>query len=159
MLSPCRSTAWKVSNAVASCSYTSSARTLTAIAAKPHNQRQGNGYGDFVKRLSARQERTEGRGSSWKDKRGGNTPISLTVKGLKPYEVAARVNELVEENKLDHAITMVASLPLDAVNVVVWNTLISTAIRAARYKLAFELYYDVRLTTPSPQSLLKLFFR
>ncbi|KIM29425.1 hypothetical protein M408DRAFT_328697 [Serendipita vermifera MAFF 305830] len=155
MLSPCRSTAWKVSNAVASCSYTSSARILAATAAKPQNQRRGHEYADFVKRLSARQERLEGSRattSDRRDKRNGNTPFSLTVKGLKPYEVAARADVLVQENKLDHAITMVENLPLDAVNVVVWNTLISAAIKEERYKLAFELYYDMKRRHVQPNT-------
>ena len=154
MLSPCRSTAWRVSNAVASCSYSSSTRALAATATRPQNERRRNGYGDFVKRLSARQEHVEEKNSSIK---GGNTPISLTVKGLKPYEVAARVNILVHENKLEHAITMVENLPLDTVNVVVWNTLISAAIKATRYKLAFELYYDVSSMSLPPLGVSDLF--
>ncbi|PVF99938.1 hypothetical protein CPB86DRAFT_783056 [Serendipita vermifera] len=36
------------------------------------------------------------------------------------------------------------NLPLDAVNVVVWNVLIASAIKEARYKLAFELYYNMK---------------
>jgi hypothetical protein len=168
MLSPCRSTAWRVSNAVASCSYTP-ARALAATAAEPRyyyhskdTERRRNGYGDFVKRLSARHEYVGGEGgkrSNRRDRKDGNTPISLTVKGLKPYEVASRVNILLQEDKLDHAVTMVENLPLDSVNVVVWNTLITAAIQAARYKLAFELYYDVSSAFLSRFCLLKPLLR
>jgi hypothetical protein len=155
MLSPCRSTAWRVSNAVASCSYTPT-RALAATAAETrqyrsnYTERQRNGYGDFIKRLSARHEHAREEGGKRSNRKDGNTPISLTVKGLRPYEVASRVNILLEENKLDHAVTMVENLPLDTVNVVVWNTLITAAIQAARYKLAFELYYDVSSAFHSP---------
>ena len=123
-------------------------RRLAAAAVEPRThsketERRRNGYSDFVKRLSVRSKYMENEGGRHSGRKTGNTPISLTVKGLKPYEVVARVNILLEENKLDHAVTMVENLPFDAINVVVWNTLISAAIKAARYKLAFELYYDV----------------
>jgi hypothetical protein len=142
---------------------------LAATTAEPRyhhrskdTDRRRNGYGDFVKRLSARNEHVEETGgtrSNWRDKKDGNTPLSLTVKGLRPYEVAARVNILLGENKLDHAVTMVENLPLDSVNVVVWNTLITAAIQAARYKLAFELYYDVSPLFHYSFCLPKLMFR
>ncbi len=40
---------------------------------------------------------------------------------------------------------MVENLPISAQNVVVWNILIAAAIKSNRFKLAFELYYDVCL--------------
>ncbi|KAG8787182.1 hypothetical protein FRC16_001585 [Serendipita sp. 398] len=47
---------------------------------------------------------------------------------------------------------MVEKLPLDCVNVIVWNVLIAAAIKAARYKLAFELYYDMKRRHIQPNS-------
>jgi hypothetical protein len=102
--------------------------------------------------LSQRNEIAEddvGQRRSWSERKSGigskNSPLQLTVRGLKPFEVVERVNVLLNEGRLDAAISMVENLPADTVNVVVWNCLISAAIKGARYKLAFELYYDVSI--------------
>jgi hypothetical protein len=143
MISTCRSSARIASNAIPSCSYITQRTVWSATKRQTRPDRVDNGYGDFVNRLKARQSEKDHEDGSTTGLRRRRAPLTVTVKGLKPHDVIERVNVLLAEGKLDHAITMVESLPLDAINVVVWNVLISEAIKAERHKLAFELYYDV----------------
>lgn len=146
MFSTCRSSTRIASNAIPSCSYLTqrAQRSVSSVVKHQVNPRgSDNGYSDFVNRLRDRQKISQANDGSQKGSKNYRSPLTLTVRGLKPYEVVERVNVLLAENKLDHAITMVESLPLDAINVVVWNVLIAEAIKANRPKLAFELYYDV----------------
>ena len=50
---------------------------------------------------------------------------------------------MAARDMLDDAVALVKNAPLDAQNVVVWNTAISAAGKVGRYKLAYSLYTDV----------------
>ncbi|KAI0776054.1 hypothetical protein BD413DRAFT_469635 [Trametes elegans] len=63
---------------------------------------------------------------------------------LKPSTVSTIVNGMCAEQRLDAAIDYVQSLPLDAQNAPVWNTLIAHAGTAGRYRLAYQLYIDMK---------------
>lgn len=45
---------------------------------------------------------------------------------------------------MDEAVDMLKNAPLDAQNIKVWNAMITSAFKARRYKLAWELFVDVR---------------
>ncbi len=67
---------------------------------------------------------------------------------LKPYQVSARVHKMCGEGNIEDAVKYVQSMPLDALNIVVWNTLISQAGHVKRFRLAHEVYTDVSCFTP-----------
>lgn len=148
----------RVSNSIASCSYTSTRSFAAARVKERANStptRSTPRQSDFLTRLKAHQVAQDAgkvQSSNSEDRNRQNTSRTLTVKGLKPIEVVQRINALLREEKLDHAITMVENLPLDAVNVVVWNVLIQAAIKQARYKLAFELFYDMKRRHVKPNT-------
>ncbi|KAG8796976.1 hypothetical protein FRC17_007894, partial [Serendipita sp. 399] len=155
MLPSCRSTTRIASNAIANHPSVPK-RTYAAVKYHVQSPRKETGFKDFVQRLSARNKEMEREERHFRTQNGiksaENTPLRLTVKGLKPFEVVRRINALLDEGRLDHAISMVEKLPLDCVNVVIWNVLIAAAIKAARYKLAFELYYDMKRRHVQPNS-------
>lgn len=62
---------------------------------------------------------------------------------LRPSILSARVKRLCDAGALEPSITMVQNAPLDAQNTIVWNTLISEALKVKRYAVAYKLYTDV----------------
>lgn len=69
---------------------------------------------------------------------GSRTPL------LTPHMLGRRLMRMCTDGNLDEAVTYLQSMPLDAQNVQVWTILISGALRAERYQLAYRLYIDVR---------------
>ena len=63
---------------------------------------------------------------------------------LRPSVLSERIKKLAEQGKLDDAVTMLKNAPLDAQNTIVWNTIIAQCMQARHYKLAWQLYNDVR---------------
>ncbi|KAH9938590.1 uncharacterized protein B0H18DRAFT_967898 [Fomitopsis serialis] len=63
---------------------------------------------------------------------------------LRPYALSSRLQQLCREGKLDDAITHLQSMPLDAQNEAVWNTMIQAALRKERYQLSYRLYIDMK---------------
>lgn len=55
---------------------------------------------------------------------------------------------MCKEGNIEDAVKYVQSMPLDALNIVVWNTLISQAGHVKRFRLAHEVYTDVSCFTP-----------
>ena len=64
-------------------------------------------------------------------------------KPLDPYILAKRIRRLCEEGKVDDAVTYLKNAPRDAMNTVVWNTMLWEAMKASRFQLAYSLYVDV----------------
>jgi hypothetical protein len=69
------------------------------------------------------------------------------MKLLEPHTLSARLQKLCSKNQIDTAVSMLKNSPLDAQNAPVWNTLIWEAMKARRFKVAYELYIDVSSTT------------
>lgn len=67
---------------------------------------------------------------------------------LKPHQVSGRVHKMCEQGDIEDAVKYVQSMPLDALNNVVWNTLISQAGHVKRFRLAHEVYTDVSCFKP-----------
>ncbi|TDL29887.1 hypothetical protein BD410DRAFT_685341, partial [Rickenella mellea] len=63
---------------------------------------------------------------------------------LRPAVLSERLKVLSDAGKLDEAVSMLESSPLDAQNARVWNTLMSEAMKVERYRLAYDLYTDMK---------------
>lgn len=82
------------------------------------------------------------RSNAAKSRRAGED--SDTKPMLRPSVLSERIKKLAEQGKLDDAVTMLKNAPLDAQNTIVWNTIIAQCMQARHYKLAWQLYNDVR---------------
>ncbi|XP_006460094.1 hypothetical protein AGABI2DRAFT_202788 [Agaricus bisporus var. bisporus H97] len=69
---------------------------------------------------------------------------------LEPHVLSQRLRKLCERGKLDEAVSLLKTSPLDAQNTPVWNTLIWEALKARRYKVAYSLYVDMKRRGHSP---------
>nr|GAT59418.1 predicted protein [Mycena chlorophos] len=67
-----------------------------------------------------------------------------TLHPLEPHTLSARLKKLADKNQLDLAVSMLKNAPLAAQNTPVWNTLIWECAKARRYKLAYELFVDMK---------------
>lgn len=67
-----------------------------------------------------------------------------TKRLLSPYTLAGRLRALCDKGAMDDAVEMLKNTPLDAQNIKVWNAMITSAFVARRYRLAWELFVDVR---------------
>jgi hypothetical protein len=65
---------------------------------------------------------------------------------LEPHVLSARLKKLCETDQVDSAVTYLKGAPLDAQSTPVWNTLIWQCMKARRFKLAYQLFVDVRHT-------------
>jgi hypothetical protein len=136
-------------NAVASCSYipahqasTLAARKRAPLPLSPTKSGADEGTERRSSTLTGRLMSLQ----NWDGRRGrgrGPPPSAVFVRPLKPYDVASRVKQLIEEDRLEYAIEMVNNLPSQAQDVVVWNLLIAEAMTKQRYTRGFEIYYDV----------------
>ncbi|KAJ3769509.1 pentatricopeptide repeat-containing protein [Lentinula raphanica] len=63
---------------------------------------------------------------------------------LEPHILSARLKKLCDGGQIDTAVAMLKNSPLDAQNVPVWNTLIWECLKAERFRLAYELYTDMK---------------
>lgn len=77
-----------------------------------------------------------------KEKSTDKKPESVLVL-LRPPALSARVTAASKAGLIDEAVALVENAPLDAQNVVVWNTLLSAVMVHRKYKLAYSLYVDV----------------
>lgn len=64
-------------------------------------------------------------------------------KPMDPYILAKRIRRICEEGKVDEAVTYLKNAPRDAMNTVVWNTMLWEALKVSRFQLAYSLYVDV----------------
>lgn len=78
---------------------------------------------------------------------------------LDPYVLAKRLRSLCEEGKVDDAVDMLKNSPRDAMNAVVWNTIIWEALKRQRFQLAYKLYVDVGVLLPSQNQILTMLLR
>ncbi|KAJ6485005.1 pentatricopeptide repeat-containing protein [Mycena vitilis] len=70
---------------------------------------------------------------------------SSTMRLLEPHVLSERLKKLAEKNnQLDTAVAMLKNAPLAAQNTAVWNTLIWECMKAKRFKLAYELFIDMK---------------
>ncbi|KAI0650675.1 hypothetical protein C8Q79DRAFT_899998 [Trametes meyenii] len=65
-------------------------------------------------------------------------------KRLRPHEVSQRITKLCQDGKVDEAVEYLQNLPLDAQNTTNWNTLIYHASNAHRFRLAHQIYLDMK---------------
>ncbi|PFH52719.1 hypothetical protein AMATHDRAFT_139360 [Amanita thiersii Skay4041] len=77
------------------------------------------------------------------------TPAT-NMKLLEPHVLSARLKKLCDENKIDAAFSMLKNSPLGSQNTPVWNTLIWEVMKAKRYKLAYQLYVDMKRRGHTP---------
>lgn len=63
---------------------------------------------------------------------------------LEPHILSGRLKKLCDGAQVDTAVAMLKNSPLGAQNVPVWNTLIWECLKAERFRLAHDLYIDVR---------------
>ncbi|KAI0750872.1 hypothetical protein C8Q80DRAFT_1099970 [Daedaleopsis nitida] len=71
---------------------------------------------------------------------------------LKPHVLSSRLTKLWSEDKQDEAVDMLQKMPLDAQNVVVWNTIITLAGRSNRHQLAWSLFIEMKRRGFKPNS-------
>ncbi|KAF7301670.1 hypothetical protein MIND_00732500 [Mycena indigotica] len=67
-----------------------------------------------------------------------------TLHPLEPHVLSGRLKKLADKNQLDVAVSMLKNAPLAAQNTPVWNTLIWECSKARRFKLAYELFTDMK---------------
>ncbi|KAI0335530.1 hypothetical protein GY45DRAFT_808189 [Cubamyces sp. BRFM 1775] len=63
---------------------------------------------------------------------------------LQPYVLSRRLTTMCREGKLDEAYEYLQSLPVDAQNVSVWNTMISQAGGVQRFRLMYQIYTEMK---------------
>lgn len=64
---------------------------------------------------------------------------------LDPFVLAKRLRHLSNSERLDEALDILYKSPRDAVNVVVWNTMISCCLTRHQVSKVFRLYYEVSM--------------
>ncbi|KAJ7700086.1 hypothetical protein B0H17DRAFT_926007 [Mycena rosella] len=69
---------------------------------------------------------------------------------LEPHVLSRRLKNLAENNQLDSAVAMLKNAPLAAQNTPVWNTLIWECMKGRRFKLAYDLFVDMKRRGFSP---------
>jgi hypothetical protein len=67
------------------------------------------------------------------------------VKILRPAVLSKRITTLADAGLIDDAVLLLQNAPVDAQNIVVWNTTIRLVMKAEKYKLAYSLYTDVSM--------------
>ena len=67
------------------------------------------------------------------------------IRLLEPHVLSARLKKLCDVGRIDTAVSTLKNAPLDAQNTPVWNTLIWECMKAKRFKLAYQLFIDVRV--------------
>lgn len=67
------------------------------------------------------------------------------IRLLEPHVLSTRLKKLCDAGQIDGAVSMLKNAPLDAQNTPVWNTLIWECMKAKRFKLAYQLFIDVRV--------------
>ncbi|KAJ6613450.1 hypothetical protein B0H10DRAFT_2273082 [Mycena sp. CBHHK59/15] len=72
------------------------------------------------------------------------------MRPLEPHVLSGRLKSLAEANQLNTAVAMLKNAPRDAQNTPVWNTLIWECMKAKRFKLAYDLYVDMKRRGFSP---------
>ncbi|KAJ7781255.1 pentatricopeptide repeat-containing protein [Mycena metata] len=75
---------------------------------------------------------------------------SPTMRLLEPHVLSGRLKKLAEDNQLDTAVAMLKNAPLAAQSTPVWNTLIWECMKAKRFKLAYDLFIDMKRRGFSP---------
>ncbi|KAJ7179141.1 pentatricopeptide repeat-containing protein [Mycena filopes] len=63
---------------------------------------------------------------------------------LEPHVLSLRLKKLADDNQLDTAVAMLKNAPLPAQSTPVWNTLIWECMKAKRFKLAYDLFIDMK---------------
>ncbi|KAJ3898485.1 hypothetical protein F5879DRAFT_812537 [Lentinula edodes] len=63
---------------------------------------------------------------------------------LEPHILSGRLKKLCDGAQVDTAVAMLKNSPLGAQNVPVWNTLIWECLKAERFRLAHDLYIDMK---------------
>ncbi|ORY80715.1 hypothetical protein BCR35DRAFT_352477 [Leucosporidium creatinivorum] len=60
------------------------------------------------------------------------------------YHLADRIKLLAQRDQLDAALDLVKSSPAYAANIVVWNVLLNSLLRAQKYKMAYNTWMDMK---------------
>ncbi|KII95203.1 hypothetical protein PLICRDRAFT_149719 [Plicaturopsis crispa FD-325 SS-3] len=102
-------------------------------------------------RSTGQNDVTTGRSSSNSPKIAGRQARGLNGPPLlHPHVLSQRLKKLCEDGKVDEAVGMLKSSPLDAQNPPVWNTLVWECMKAQRYTLAYRLFTDMKRRGFSP---------
>ncbi|KIK97870.1 hypothetical protein PAXRUDRAFT_135440 [Paxillus rubicundulus Ve08.2h10] len=75
-----------------------------------------------------------------------------TPKLLKPYDLALQLKQLCAQDNLDGAVERLQSVPRDAQNTAVWNTMLSLCMSQRRFQLAYTLFTDMKRRGFSPKN-------
>ncbi|KAJ7283656.1 pentatricopeptide repeat-containing protein [Mycena rebaudengoi] len=97
---------------------------------------------------ASRSDDTRFRSRHYDPSRG--TDKSPTMRLLEPHVLSARLRKLCDNGQLDAAVAMLKNAPLAAQNTPVWNTLIWECMKAKRFKLAYQLFIDMKRRGFSP---------
>ncbi|OSD04313.1 hypothetical protein PYCCODRAFT_1476342 [Trametes coccinea BRFM310] len=127
-----------LSSAPASASGQSSATVATdyprAAASKPSTSRSPAANRKF-------------KGKSFSGQQNGDEQESGqqgTKRLLQPHVLSQRLSRMCQDGKLDEALEYLKTLPLDAQNTSVWNTLISQAKEQQRFRLAYQIFVEMK---------------
>ncbi|KAF9247042.1 hypothetical protein BU15DRAFT_57966 [Melanogaster broomeanus] len=71
---------------------------------------------------------------------------------LKPYDLALQLKQLCASGNLDGAIERLQSVPRDAQNIAVWNTMLSLCMSEKKFQLAYTLFTDMKRRGFSPEN-------
>lgn len=72
------------------------------------------------------------------------------IRLLEPHVLSTRLKKLCDRGQIENAVSTLKNAPLDAQNTPVWNTLIWECMKAKRFKLAYQIFIDVRDVASSP---------
>ncbi|OJA18966.1 hypothetical protein AZE42_00388 [Rhizopogon vesiculosus] len=85
-------------------------------------------------------------------KREGNGEVEQK-RLLKPYDLSMQLKRMCSEGDLNGAVERLKTMPRDAQNAAVWNTMISECLSAERYQLSYELFIDMKRRGFSPNNI------
>ena len=139
-----------------------SSKSVSEVARPPYNPRfkhkQDSGYEPRAKGTPYRpaQSNEYRKAYSWKGGAAGSEQTggpsrkkrdddddTGEIKLLRPPVLVERISKLAAAGFLEDGILLLKNAPLDAQNVIVWNTAIQLALTENKYKLAWSLFVDV----------------
>ncbi|KAF9221962.1 hypothetical protein BS17DRAFT_736435 [Gyrodon lividus] len=86
------------------------------------------------------------------EKRSAKSENGQSPKLLRPYDLALQLKQLCSEGNLNGAIERLQSVPRDAQNTAVWNTMLSLCMSRKRFQLAYTLFTDMKRRGFSPKN-------
>lgn len=132
-------------HSLAALSNTVPSRSLHARAGIPTNRHlYGRPETSAPSKQLSRKSSAENTVAKYRSKHYNKEPNPDGKIFLEPHILSGRLKKLCDRAQVDTAVAMLKNSPLDAQNVPVWNTLIWECLKAERFRLAHDLYIDVR---------------